>query len=154
MDLKSLAVKSLVGVHSLFLKDLNALPEEAFSQKFGGETRTVADIVYEVNLVNDHIGMVVRGEEPFPWPEDEGFIKAPSDFVGKEAIIAAFDESMQKIIQTAELMTSEELEGMVTTESGETTRFQRFQFIAFHMWYHSGQFNFIQALRGDGEWHW
>ncbi len=40
----------------MFLQDLEALPESAFEASFGGVTRTIPDIVYEVNLVNDHVG--------------------------------------------------------------------------------------------------
>jgi uncharacterized damage-inducible protein DinB len=153
MDLKSVAVNGLKSSSGVFLQDLQALPEEAFSQSFGGATRTVADIVYEVNLVNDHIGMVLRGEEPFPWP-DGGWIKAPEDFRSKAVVVEAFEKSSQRILATVEALSAEQLAETVQTERGETTRFQRCQFMAVHMWYHSGQLNFIQTLRGDDNWHW
>lgn len=40
------------------------------------------------------------------------------------------------------------------TEHGETDRSERCRFIALHVWYHSGQLNFIQTLLGDDDWHW
>jgi len=153
MDLKANAVNTVKGAAGVFLQDLQALPEEAFCQCFGPVTRTVADLVYEVNLVNDHVGMVLRGEEPFDWPEG-GWIKAPEDFRDKETVVSAFQKSSAKIVETIEAFTLEDLEGTVETEHGERTRFSRCQFMALHMWYHSGQLNFIQTLRGDVEWHW
>ncbi len=137
----------------MFLQDLQALPEEAYSQSFGPVCRTVADIVYEVILVNDHIGMVLRGEEPFEWP-DKGWIKAPEEFRGKDVVIDAWEKSCEKIVATAEAFSDAELEETVETEQGPRTRTERFRFIGLHTWYHMGQLNFIQTLRGDDAWHW
>jgi uncharacterized damage-inducible protein DinB len=153
MDLKSAAVNGLSGACTMFLQDLQALPEDVFDKKFGDKVRTIADIVYEVNLVNDHIGMVLRGEEPFTWPEG-AWIYAPEDFRTKDAVIAGFEKSSQKIIETVKAFSEEELEGTVQTEHGERTRYQRVQFMCLHNWYHSGQLNFIQTMLGDDAWHW
>lgn len=153
MDTKGIAVRPLKGACKMFLQDLQALPEEAFTKSFGEKVRTVADIVYEVNLVNDHIGMIVRGEEPFVWPEG-AFIRAPESFRSRDQIIAAFEESSAKIVSTFESFTAEELEATLKTDEGETTRFERARFMTVHLWYHSGQLNFIQTLLGDDAWHW
>jgi uncharacterized damage-inducible protein DinB len=153
MDIKAATVNGLKSACSIFLQDLEALPEEAFCATFGKATRTVADIVYEVNLVNDHIGMVIRGEEPFEWP-DGMWIKAPEDFKTKETVVNAFKLSSEKIIATAESFSDEDLEGTVETEHGPRTRFERCRFMGVHLWYHSGQLNFIQTILGDTEWHW
>lgn len=153
MDLKSLATKSIEGATRVFLADLQATPEDAFSRKFGTATRTVADIVYEVKLVNAHICALLRGEDPGAWPEG-GWITAPSDFQDKVTVIAAFEASQQEILATLEASSVESMAEVMKTESGETTRFGRFQFMALHMWYHSGQLNYIQTLLGDDQWHW
>ncbi len=55
---------------------------------------------------------------------------------------------------TVEGMSSEELNATILTEEGETTRFERCRFMTLHVWYHSGQLNFIQTLLGDDAWHW
>lgn len=137
----------------LFTKDLNALPESAFDQKLGGTARTVADIVYEVNLVNDHVGLTIRGEELFPWP-DGGWITAPEHLRTKDVVLESFRVSSAKIIATARGFTEAELDEIVVTEQGDKTRRERIRFITLHLWYHCGQLNFIQTLLGDGEWHW
>lgn len=152
MDAKAVAEKGLKRARAIFLQDLEALPEEAFTKNFGGTSRTVADIVHEVNMVNDHAGHQIRGEEPFEWPE--GYIKAPAEWQRKETVITAFERSSQKIVDTVESFTSEEMEAPLQTEDGETTRFDRFRFLTLHMWYHSGQLNFIQTILGDSGWHW
>ncbi|MBS1708007.1 MAG: DinB family protein [Armatimonadetes bacterium] len=153
IDLKATTVAPLQSACKIFLQDLEALPEEAFDKSFGPKVRTVADIVYEVNLVNDHIGQGLRGEEQFEWP-DEGWIKAPENLRTKEAVVASFKASSEKIIATAEGFSAEDMERTVKTEWGDKTFMERFRFISLHLWYHSGQLNFIQTLLGDDEWHW
>ncbi|HLK17093.1 MAG TPA: DinB family protein [Fimbriimonadaceae bacterium] len=153
MELKPLALGGFTNVRNLFMKDLEALPDDAFTTSFGPACRAVADIVYEVNLVNDHVGIVIRGEEAFPWP-DEGWIKAPKDFRTKAAVVAGYKASTDKIIATIEGFSEADLEGKLQTEQGETTRYQRCQFMMIHTWYHLGQLNFVQTLLGDTEWHW
>lgn len=152
MDVKTIAANGLKRACSIFLQDLQALPEEAFTKTFGGAARTVPDIVQDVILVNDHVGLTVRGEELFDWPD--GWIKAPPEMNSKAATIAAFERSSKQIIETVDLYTAEQLEEPLQTEDGDTNRFERFRFITLHLWYHSGQLNFIQTLLGDAEWHW
>ncbi|QYK54403.1 MAG: DinB family protein [Fimbriimonadaceae bacterium] len=153
METKTIATNALKSACRIFMQDLEALPAEAFTKKFGPKVRTVADIVFEVNMVNDHIGMVIRGEKPFDWPEG-GWITAPDDFQNKDVVIEAFKNSSERIIATAESFSEEEFTTPFTTEEGETTRFERCRFMGLHLWYHSGQLNFIQTLIGDDEWHW
>lgn len=136
----------------MFLQDLEALPEEAFTKSFGTATRTVADIVYEVNLVNDHICMAVRGEELPAWPS--GWITAPEDFQSKSAVIAGFNKSIASAIETFEALNEDEMERPMTTEHGPTNPYERAGIISKHMWYHSGQLNYIQTILGDDGWHW
>lgn len=153
MEVRTTAVAGLKSACTMYLKDLQALPESAFTQSFGPKVRTVADFTHEVILVNDHIGMVLRGETPFDWP-DGGWITAPADFDTKEKVVAAFEASTAKIIATAEAFTEEDMGTKIETENGETTCFERLRFMTLHIWYHAGQLNFIQTLLGDDVWHW
>ena len=153
MEVISGAVAGLKSVYRLFTADLNALPAEAFDQSFGPKTRTVADITFEVTLVNDHIGMVVRNEPAFEWP-DGSWIVAPDHLRTKEAVMAHFDQSFLRTIETFEALDESDFATTVETEHGPSTRLERCRFIAAHTWYHSGQLNFIQTLLGDDGWHW
>src|SRR5579862_7911163 len=107
IDIKLSTATALKGACSILLQDLQALPEDAFDKSFGPKCRTVADIVYEINLVNDHVGMTIRGEEPFAWP-DEGWIRAPEGFRTKEAVVSGFQKSSEKIVATAEAFSEED----------------------------------------------
>ncbi len=153
LDIQKIASQGVARSLSIFLQDLQALPEDAFCRSFGPTTRTVADIVYEVIMVNDHVGMIIRGEKPFVWPEGD-FIRAPQEFCTKEIVIGGFEQSAAKIRTTVEALSGGELEEPIQTEDGETNRFERCRFITLHLWYHSGQLNFIQTLLGDADWHW
>jgi len=153
IDTKAISLKVLKGSYYLLSKDLEFLPEEAFTQSFGPACRTVADIIYEVNMVNDREGRTIRREEQLPWPE--GWVKAPVDFRSKETVIAAFTHSMDRVIATVEGYSEEDMLAPIQNgEGGETNRFERCRFVALHNWYHSGQLNFIQTLLGDDAWHW
>ena len=153
MEQPTQPAKALKRAFDIFRYDLEALPEDAINKSFGGKTRTVADIVFEVNLVNDHVGMVIRGEVPFKWPEG-GWIKAPAEFNSKEAVLDAFNKSAEKLTKTANSYSQSQMEEPIQTEDGQTTRGERCRFMTLHLWYHSGQLNFIQTMLGDDEWHW
>ena len=66
----------------------------------------------------------------------------------------AFRVSTESVIATFEALTTDELERSMQTERGETTPFERCRFVTLHLWYHSGQLNYIQTLLGDDAWHW
>lgn len=152
MDLTKLAVAPLKSAFKIFLQDLEAIPEDAYDKSFGGKSRTVADIVYEVKMVNDDIARSIRGEAMIEWPS--GWLTAPEGQRDKVAVVASFKKSSEAVLATVESYTSEDLLAKVTTEHGETDRFERCRFMTLHTWYHSGQLNFIQTLLGDDAWHW
>lgn len=152
MQAKEIALNGLKSAFGVFGKDLEAIPETAFAQCLGGKARTVADIVHEVNLVNSDITANMQGNPVSEWPE--GWIKAPEDQRTKEAVIAVFEATRDRVLAVVEPYTEADMEATVVTEHGETTRFERCRFMAVHMFYHSGQLNFIQTLLGDDAWHW
>lgn len=145
-------IKSLKGALTIFEKDLEATLDLPFYESIGGKARTVSDIAYEVCLVNDHIGRSLRGEPLFDWPE--GWVTAPDHLRTKQATLAFFKESASRILETMEGWSDEDLAVKVVTEHGESDRAERCRFMALHLWYHSGQINYIQTLLGDDDWHW
>src|SRR5579859_7129634 len=151
-DAKTISLGMLNSSKRLFTKDLEAFPEDAFTRSFGPSCRTVADLVFEVNMVNDHIRLTITGQPLFDWPD--GWIKAPADFNTKEKIVGAYTESMTKFIEAIEGFSEDEMLVPISNEGKETNRYERCRFVCVHNWYHSGQFNFMQTLLGDGEMHW
>jgi hypothetical protein len=58
------------------------------------------------------------------------------------------------VLSTLEGLSEEQFLELQATDQGEKTRLQQCQFMSMHIWYHSGQLNFIQTLLGDSDWHW
>ena len=152
-ELRSQAARALRAAVRVFQADLDALPEDGFDKKFGPKCRTVADIVYEVNMVNDQLRMELRGEPTPGWPEG-GWVTAPAGFEGKHTVTEAFRTSTDSLRSTAEEFSETQLAEPLATGEGETSREERVRFATLHLWYHSGQLNFIQTLLGDDAWHW
>lgn len=152
MESKESALGGVKSALGMFRQDLEALPEEVFARSLGGKARSVADIAYEINLVNDHVGRSMTGEPLFDWPK--GWITAPVELQSKEAALAAFDAMAEKTLARIVGLSQEALEAPITTEHGPTNGLERCRFLALHLWYHSGQLNFVQTLIGDDKWHW
>lgn len=152
MDIQPIVAKSLSRAVAVFTKDLEALPESAFTQKFSDKARTVADIVHEVNLVNQDILKSIHGQPMSEWPE--GWITAPAGFDSKRLVIDTFAEVAAEAVALAEASTEADMELPVESEFGPTNRAERFRFMTLHLWYHSGQLNYVQTLLGDDAWHW
>ena len=144
---------TLKHTFKLFLRDLEALPEEAYTKEFGPVVRTVADIVHEVNVVNDEIVKVIRGGYDGPMPND-GWLRAPEGLRTKAATIEAFKRSSEAALATVGGFTPEEFAEKVKNQEGEATREEECRFMNIHVWYHLGQLNYIQTLFGDDQWHW
>jgi uncharacterized damage-inducible protein DinB len=152
MDIKETTLKSLHRSFSFFLKDLENLPEDVFSRSLGGKARTVADIVHEVNLTNDALRLSLLGAPVFDWPK--GWVLAPEAVRAKDIVIQSFRTSSEQVIQTVAQMSLEDLEATIQTDYEEATRAEHCRSMMVHLWYHSGQLNFIQTLLGDEASHW
>jgi uncharacterized damage-inducible protein DinB len=148
------ALENLINsTADMVMKDLEALPEEAFAKKFDGKARTVADIVYELVVVNDFLCKKYLGDEPIEF-EFNGWLTAPDDFQAKDVVVAGMKESIEKVKSALSEATEDVLAKVNETPQGPKTTGEQLQFIGVHMAYHSGQFNYIQTLLGDDGWHW
>lgn len=152
MDEKTIAVEALRSAFRMFRQDLDALPEDAFDRCCGGKARTVADIVHEVNLVNDHVRATVCGEPLFDWPE--AWITAPENQRTKATVMAAFDASADKAVAAFEGMDGDRFMTPMEPEDPKSAPLGHLRFLLMHCFYHSGQLNFIQTLLGDDAMHW
>lgn len=150
---KQSSIATVKSSYQILEKDLAALPEDVFAKSMGGKARTVADIIFEINMVNDHIRMVIVGEKPFDWP-DGGWITAPADFQSKDTVLAGLLASRDRFLDGLEAIPDDKFDDPIMSDEKETTRAERCRFVALHNWYHSGQLNFIQTLLGDDNWNW
>ncbi|MCW5939306.1 MAG: DinB family protein [Fimbriimonadaceae bacterium] len=144
--------KALKQACDVFIKDLEALPEEAFTKSFAPKARTVADITYEVIMVNDAIVGLLQGKPMPEWPG--GWVTAPESFQTKDQVLNGFREASDRVMGSVAGMNPDEMLVLTETPRGEAPKGDRVRFMALHTWYHSGQLNFIQTLLGDDGWHW
>jgi hypothetical protein len=152
VNTKEKALSSVTRVFRFFRQDLENLPADVFDKSLGGKARTVADIAYEVRLTNERLWRDLQGlpsaEQPNAWAT------APEDIRTKDATIASFQSSCDQVVQLIEQLSLEELEELVPGVLGEASRADHCRSMTVHLWYHSGQLNFIQTLLGDSAIHW
>ena len=152
MTTKEKTLSTVTRVFRFFQQDLENLPADVFDKSLGGKARTVADIAYEVRLTNERLCHDLQGQPSSEQPN--AWAIAPEEARTKEATIQSFQTSCEQVIQLIERMSPEELEEVVPGVLGEASRADHCRSMTVHLWYHSGQLNFIQALLGDSDMHW
>ncbi len=153
MDLKTKALTELKDVQKRFLIDLRALPEDAISRSPGGAARTPANITYEIVLVNRRLSTRMKGEDPGAF-DPSAWAETPVEFQTKDGAAGAFEESLNQVISLVESIPDDQMLKEIPTPSGTTSPYDLAEFCAYHINYHDGQLNYIQALHGDAEIHW
>jgi hypothetical protein len=149
---KEKTLSSVTRVFRFFLQDLENLPANVFDTSLGGKARTVADIAYEVRLTNERLCRDLQGQPSAEQPN--AWAVAPEDVRTKEVTIRSFQASCEQVVQVIERMSLEEMEEVIPGVLGEASRADHCRSMTVHLWYHSGQLNFIQTLLGDSDFHW
>lgn len=152
VNTKEQTLNSVARVFRFFLQDLENLPDDVFGKSLGGKARTAADIAHEVRITNERLCRDLQrqpsAEQPNAW------VIAPEDVRTKEAAIQSFQTSCEQVLQIIEQMSLEEMEEVVPGVLGEARRADHCRSMTVHLWYHSGQLNFMQTLLGDSDLHW
>lgn len=136
-----------------FEKDIIAIPDERYAVSIGGVTRTPADIVYEVAVVNNRLATRLSGGDPGPPPQD-GWITAPEDQQSKSAGIDSFKMSIKNLLDACDGLTEVDMDQVYHLPMGDMKPKDLLGLASVHVSYHLGQLNFIQAFYGDNEVHW
>ncbi|MBB6049717.1 DinB family protein [Armatimonas rosea] len=152
MNTKDKTLGSVTRVFRFFQQDIENLPEEVFVKSLGGKARTAADIAYEVRLTNERLCRDLLRQPSTDTPS--GWAVAPEELHSKEATRRSFQASAEAVVQILEGMSVEEIEEIVPGVLGEASRADHCRSMIVHLFYHSGQLNFIQTLLGDSEIHW
>ena len=152
MNTKEKTLGSVTRALRFFQQDLENLPPEVFEKSLGGKARTAADIAYEVRLTNERLCRDLQRLESSESPN--AWTVAPEEFRTKEAAIASFQSSADQVVALIERLSVEEMEEVVPGVLGDASRADHCRAMTVHLFYHSGQLNFIQTLLGDSEIHW
>lgn len=151
---KEFFAKKLESVRDAYLKDLEAMSPEQLSRSVGGTARTPYDFTYETIFVNKRVSKRLRGETPEPMGDDDGWMKAPTEFCYKDKAVLEFRDSMDEIIAALHKIDESKLLDPITLPSGETSFMNLAYFACIHNTYHDAQLNYVQALHGDDSMHW
>lgn len=152
-DLKAKALTELRDVQKRYLTDLRALSDEAIAKSPGGAARTPANFTFEITVVNKRLKTRMQGGDPGPF-DPNAWTETPTEFETKEGAAKAFSDSLDEIIAAVEGIDEADMLKEISTPSGTTSPFDLAEFCAYHINYHDGQLNYIQALNGDSSIHW
>jgi len=136
-----------------FEKDVFAIPDERYSASIGGVTRSPADIVYEVAVVNNRLATRLSGGDPGP-PAQDGWITAPAEYQHKPDSLEMFKHSIKNLLDACDGLSEADMDRTYQLPMGEMKPKDLLGLATVHVSYHLGQLNLIQAFYGDNEVHW
>jgi len=148
------ALEGLEQATGFYIRDLEALTEEAILQPAAGAARSVVDFTYEVALINRRIAARFRREEPPALPQGDGWTVAPAELRSKAAIEEYAKDAFSELVTAVKTVPFDEWDRPVGAAGKEEPAFAMANFAAMHTMYHDAQLNFIQSINGDLGMHW
>jgi hypothetical protein len=152
--LKAHLKKQIEEAKDGYLKDLEAMPEEALGTCPGGSARTPYDFTYEVATVHKRIVARLKGEDPGPWPGANGWMKAPEEFQSKAFAMKEIRDTADAVLSALEEVPDHEMERRIALPNSETSPLDLASLAAVHLVYHDAQLNYLQSMGGDDKLHW
>lgn len=150
VDAKAYLSGWLNGLVAMTTADINAIPDEKWSETFGGCSKSAADATKD-SVVLLH------------WAADTIKLGAGASFEGLPAIDCTTKASAATalahagtVFNTALTEASDETLNKVATPPWQMDApiYMLAQIAVSHVWYHDGQLNYIQTLLGDDKMHW
>ena len=136
----------------LYGKDLAASSDEVMSSCIQGCARNPLSFTTEAAGFNMLCSKLIRGETV---SDMQGEYAKHSEYDTKEKAAAFLQESVDTLVKTIAEVSDEDLHKEVTAPWGQTMPAYKMAFMAsWHMGYHDGQLNYVQALHGDDAVHW
>jgi hypothetical protein len=140
-------------IHSLLVKDLNALAEDKACITAGGVTRPAIEFIVECGGVNMMVGTLLTGGE-FPRRSPEERKAFYATFTTREQALGFLEQQTKGLLTALDTLDENTLGDTIDSPIGPMTRFALAELPAMHMMYHDGQLNYLHALHGDDEMHW
>jgi hypothetical protein len=137
-----------------YVKDLEAMSEEALGKSPGGSARSPYDVTYEVAAVHRRIVARLKGEDPGAWPFTEGWAVAPPEFRTKSAAVNELRETADAVLAAIEATPEDEMEREIVLPNGKSSPLDLANLALIHLVYHDAQLNYLQSMAGDTELHW
>ncbi|HMS54656.1 MAG TPA: DinB family protein [Fimbriimonadaceae bacterium] len=140
-------------VAGMYVKDLHALSDQAYTQCQGGTCRTMQDVTAECAGFNMMVTAMIKGDA-VPEFSDEQRASYTASLGTREKGAKAI-ETTANAMADAMASNGHRMGEMVTAPWGETMNvFNLAVLSSNHMLYHDGQLNFVQSLNGDDKMHW
>jgi hypothetical protein len=81
-------------------------------------------------------------------------VRVPEEYTGKEQLLEMLNASLDRMAEGIAAASDEQLAEPSGPEEGAWPRSEFCRLAGVHLWYHSGQINYIQTMLGDDQWHW
>jgi len=152
VDARAYLAGWLSAVTGMTIADINAIPEEKWTESLGGCARSanglLADTVTNLLWTTD----VVQGKESDAYNHMAAMAE---EFTDKSVAVAKFAAASAALGEAIQNASDEVLNSMATAPWGMPTPVFTLATISVnHIWYHDGQFNYVHCLLGDEKVHW
>lgn len=142
----------LQAVTGMTIADINAIPDEKWTQSFGGCVRSANHLLADTVTNCMWTTAILKGENSSCYNDMEALGET---FVDKAAGVDAFKTASDDLANAIRSASDEILNSVVNAPWGMPTPVMTLAHISVsHVWYHDGQFNYIQSLLGDEKVHW
>jgi len=142
----------LQAVTGMTIADIHAIPEEKWTQSFGGCVRSANYLLADTVTNCIWTTAVLKGETSSCYDDMEAL---GVTFADKAVAIAAFKTASDDLAEAIQSASDDILNSVVAAPWGMPTPVMTLAHISVsHVWYHDGQFNYIQSLLGDEKVHW
>lgn len=144
----------LQGLEGMTTADIKAIPADKWTATFGGTTRPANELCADTVSLLDWVTGALKGNV-----QTEGYMEKmtalAAECANQDRAIAKFSQSVKDFNAALEAASDEDLNKEVTPPwEMPAPLFMMAQIAVSHVWYHDGQFNYIQNLLGDDKVHW
>ena len=152
VDARAYLAGWLQAVTGMTIADIQAIPDEKWTQSFGGCVRSANHLLADTVTNCIWTTAVLKGENSPCYDSMGALGEAFSD---KAAAIGAFKTASDDLADAIRSASDDVLNSVVAAPWGMPTPVMTLAHISVsHVWYHDGQFNYIQSLLGDEKVHW
>ncbi len=152
VDARAYLVGWLSAVTSMTVADIKAIPDDKWTDTYGGCSRPANALIGDTITNLMWTTGAVSGENLSVYNDMPALIEKCVD---KDFAIRAFEEASAAFGAAVSAASDEALNATVMAPWQMQTPVMILAHIAVaHIWYHDGQFNYIQCMLGDGDVHW
>lgn len=154
IDARSSLAGWLAALTQMTSADIKAIPEDKWTATFGGCSRPANVLLADTISMLTWTTAALKGEEPASYDQSTMATLASAISDQSEAV-SALQEAAQDFSEALTSCSEETLNSTITPPWQMPTPVWMIAHIAVsHVFYHDGQFNYIQCLLGDDKIHW